>query len=227
MRIIRAGYEILKPREFTEETKNEIYRSIETAARTCYKTERNIGKKSAGAFVQALVNNGHHAMLEFANMTVRFTVDRGISHELVRHRMASFAQESTRYCNYSADRFGKEVTFIAPCTLKEETENWKTWYQACEAAEWAYFKLLDAGETPESARSVLPTSTKTEIVVCANMREWRHFFRLRAIGTTGSPHPQMREVALPLLLEVAEKMPELFGDLKKLYEDSKGREEHG
>ena len=145
--------------------------------------------------------------------TVRFIVDRGVSHEIVRHRPASYCQESTRYCNYSQDRFNGEITVIRPYPFTEETPSYGAWKRACEACEREYFNLLEIGELPEMARDVLPTSTKTEVVMTATVGEWRHFFNLRALGTTGRPHPQMREVALPLLRVMAGHLPALFGDL--------------
>ena len=171
-------------------------------------------RKSSRKFVSNLIKHGHEAMIEHAFMTVRFTVDRGISHELVRHRMASFAQSSTRYCNYSQDKFGNEITVINPFYLQEKTLAYDAWYQACKQAERSYFVMLECGNTPQEARAVLPNSLKTEVVVTANFREWRNIFKLRAAGTTGKPHPQMVEVMLPLLQKCQEAMPELFGDIE-------------
>lgn len=210
MKIIEPGYTVLRPQAFTHETVAAIYSAIATAARACY---QSTGDNDA-QLVRKLVELGHGAMLEHATMTVRFTVDRGVSHELVRHRIASFAQESTRYCNYSQGRFDGEITVIRP-PLDEESSEYVMWENACSAAETDYFNMLAACGTPEIARSVLPHSLKTDVVMTANMREWRHFFKLRALGTTGKPHPQMVQVAMPLLRECAEAMPELFGDLKE------------
>lgn len=237
MKIIKAGYEILD----LPADAREIYRKIERAGRTCYKSEDKITDESAEKFVRAMVKNHHEAMLEHASMTVVFTVDRGISHELVRHRVASFAQESTRYCNYSGDKFGNEITVIMPCffddipiarkqgivdycdgILKdlpgEDMTNHERafvdWYWACGQCENAYFRMLVNGCTPQEARDILPTSVKTEVVVTANMREWRHMLKLRAAGTTGAPHPQMAEVMRPLLAEMKEKLPALFFDIE-------------
>ena len=208
MKIIDASYTILRPQAFTVDTVAAIYSAIATAARTCY---QSTGDNDA-QLVKRLVASGHDAMLEHATMTVRFTVDRGVSHELVRHRIASFAQESTRYCNYSKDKFDGEITVVKP-PLEEDSAAYEVWHYGCTAADSCYHWMLAAEAPPEIARSVLPTSLKTEVVMTANMREWRHFFRLRAIGTTGKPHPQMVQVAMPLLKECAEAMPELFGDL--------------
>ena len=213
MKIINAGYEIIRPHMDGTAARDAIYQLIEQAGRTCYKSEDNITPQSAAKFVQNIVKRGHEAMLEHASMTVKFIVDRGVSHELVRHRLASFAQESTRYCNYSGDKFGNELTFIKPFFFDEDTQEYQLWKNTCQAAEHAYMAMLLLNRTPQEARSVLPNSLKTEVIMTANMREWRHFFKLRAAGTTGAPHPQMAEVAVPLLKEIQNYMPELFGDI--------------
>lgn len=186
---------------------------IEQVARTCYKSEGKIQEGSAAKMVASLIKSGHEAMLEHASVTVKFVVDRGISHELVRHRLASFAQESTRYCNYSKDDFGSEITFIIPEYLDYKSAGWNTWKETMKACEDAYFKLLDIGLTQQEARAVLPNSLKTEVVMTANLREWRHFFKLRALGTTGKPHPQMLEVTVPLLEDFKQMIPVVFDDL--------------
>lgn len=213
MKIIKAGYEIIRPQMDGAASRDAIYQLIEQAGRTCYKSEDKITPESAAKFVAGIVKRGHEAMLEHASMTVKFIVDRGVSHELVRHRLFSFAQESTRYCNYSTDKFGKEITIIRPFYLEEGKPDYSAWYWSCAKAEESYFKMLECGRSPQEARSVLPNSLKTEVVVTGNMREWRHFFRLRAAGETGAPHPQMAEVAIPLFKEVRGYMPELFGDI--------------
>lgn len=133
--------------------------------------------------------------------TVRFIVDRGVSHEIVRHRPASFAQESTRYCNYSKDKFGGELTFIIPSFLQFGSVAWKMWTNRMQSIEKTYFGMLDFGLVPEEARCVLPNSLKTEVIMTANLEEWKHFFELRALDITGKAHPQMKEVAVPLLEE--------------------------
>lgn len=191
----------------------KLLQKIEAAARTCYKSEGKIQEGSAAKLVAGLIKSGHEAMLEHASVTVKFVVDRGISHELVRHRLASFAQESTRYCNYSKDDFGSEITFIIPDYLEYKSEDWNIWKESMKQAEDAYFKMLDFGLSPQQARAVLPNSLKTEVVMTANLREWRHFFKLRALGTTGKPHPQMLEVAVPLLEDMKNLIPVVFDDL--------------
>jgi thymidylate synthase (FAD) len=191
----------------------KMLEKIEQVARTCYKSEGKIQEGSAAKMVASLIKSGHEAMLEHASVTVKFVVDRGISHELVRHRLASFAQESTRYCNYSKDDFGSEITFIIPEYLEYKSEGWNIWKESMKQAEDAYFKMLDFGLSPQQARAVLPNSLKTEVVMTANLREWRHFFKLRALGTTGKPHPQMLEVTVPLLEDMKNLIPVVFDDL--------------
>ena len=207
MKIINASTEILTPI-----TGDEL-RQIEYAGRTCYKSEDKITDDSAKKFVENLIKRGHEAMLEHSSLSVKFICDRGVSHELVRHRLASFAQESTRYCNYSQDKFGKELTFIKPIFFEESTDSYKYWENAMADAENYYFSMLDFGCTPQEARSVLPNSIKTEIVMTANYREWRHFFWLRAAHKTGPAHPQMEELTVPLLYEVSGLIPVVFDDI--------------
>ena len=142
--------------------------------------------------------------------TVRFVCDRGVSNEIVRHRLASYSQESTRYCNYGKDDFGCEITVIEPEFLTGDTTGYAIWKQAMADAELAYFSLLEWGCTPEEARAVLPNALKTELIMTANMREWRHFFRLRCAPAA---HPQMRSLAIPLYRKFADALPELFGDI--------------
>lgn len=192
----------------------DILNKIERIARTCYKSEGKIKEGSAAKMVAALIRSGHEAMIEHASLTIKFVVDRGVSHEIVRHRMASFAQESTRYCNYFKDDFGSECTFIIPDYIQYKSKAWDMWVEQMKAAEKTYFNLLDFGLSPQEARCVLPNSTKTEIIMTANLREWRHFFKLRAAGTTGKPHPQMLEVAVPLLAELKEFVPVIFDDIE-------------
>ncbi|NLY18007.1 MAG: FAD-dependent thymidylate synthase [Clostridiaceae bacterium] len=201
---------------------NEILRQIERIGRTCYKSEDKITEDSADRFVSKLIKNGHEAMIEHNAITVRFICDRGVSHEIVRHRLASYAQESTRYCNYSNDKFGNEINVIdisGGISLDTKMNNYSPetirlildeWILAMEDAEKHYLKMIELGATPQIARGVLPTSLKTEIVVTMNLREWRHFFKLR---TAVSSHPQMRELAIPLLEEFKKLIPCVFEDI--------------
>ena len=143
-------------------------------------------------------------------ITIKFTVDRGVSHEIVRHRVASFAQESTRYVNYSKGQYGAEITVIKPCFFDEGTDAYDAWETGCKAAEQAYMKLIELGRIAQEARDVLPTSVKTEVVMTAAVSEWRHFFNLRAADSTGAAHPQMKEVTIPLLIELKKDYPDFF-----------------
>ncbi len=188
----------------------EIIENLELAGRTCYKSEDKITPQSAEGFIRRLIKSGHHSVIEHASITVRFTCDRGVSHELVRHRLASFSQESTRYANYSKDKFGGEITVIRPFFWAQDSEQYRLWGKAMEAAEAAYLALIKAGAKAEEARSVLPNSLKTEVVVTANIREWRHILALRC--GRGS-HPQMRELMLPLLRELHSAVPAAFEDI--------------
>lgn len=209
MKIIKASYEIITPIDG-----KVILERIEQIARTCYKSEGKICEGSAEKFVSSLIQRGHEAMLEHCSFTVKFIVDRSVSHELVRHRLASFAQESTRYCNYGKDGFGSEITVIEPLFFKDDDRKYCEWRDACEIAEDNYFRLLDMGCTPQEARSVLPNSLKTEVCMTANLREWRHFFKLRAADQTGAAHPQMKEVTAPLLKELKGLIPIVFDDIE-------------
>lgn len=205
---------IIKPEFLFEDTFDgmQLIKSIERYGRTCYKSEKNITDTSAQQFVRKIISNGHESVLEHEKITVRIICDRGVSHEIVRHRIASYSQESTRYCNYSQNAFGGELTFIEPCFWNEPADVKKRilWEQAVQYAEKTYLTLLQNGATPEEARSVLPNSLKTEIVVTMNLREWRHFFLLRA---SVRAHPQMREIALKMLEQFKIRIPVVFDDL--------------
>ena len=215
MKIIEPSYTILRPCALDAIARKDALHAIADAARTCYKST---GTDDA-TLVMQLVRSGHEAMLEHYGLTVRFVVDRGVSHEIVRHRMASYAQESTRYCNYSKDKFDGQIGVICPEEIKKDKIRAEAWEAACGMGERVYLALIGDHVSPELARSVLPHSLATELVMTANLREWLHFLALRAVGTTGKPHPQIRQVALPMLRELAAWLPEVFGDL---YEITKG-----
>lgn len=205
MKIIDPGFEILTPLDG-----EAILKHIELCGRVCYKSEDKITPESCRKFIAGIIKRGHEAVLEHFSVTVRFIVDRGVSHEIVRHRLASYCQESTRYCNYSKGDFGGEITVIKPNFFEPGSAVWDSWEDACKMAETAYFDLLEFGCTPQQARSVLPNSLKTEVVMTADLREWRHFFKLRC---SPAAHPQMREVAIPLLMEMQSKIPVFFDDI--------------
>lgn len=206
MKIIKASAEVLD-----QINGDEILKHIEKIGRVCYKSEDKITSESSKKFVADLIKRGHETMIEHFNISVKFICDRGVSHEIVRHRIASYAQESTRYCNYNQDKFGKEITVIEPCFWDEDSLNYALWKSACEYSESYYFKLIESGAQAQEARSILPNSLKTEIVVTMNLRELRHFFRLR---TAKVAHPQIREVAIPLLAEFKTLIPIMFDDIE-------------
>lgn len=190
---------------------------LERAGRVCYKSEDRITPDSADAFVLRMLDSKHESVIEHGSITVEFVCDRGVSHELVRHRLASFSQESTRYCNYGKGKFGEEITVIDIATgfnynleNHQDRQRYKVWKAAMEFAEQYYLQLLEQGATPQEARSVLPNSLKTEVIMTANPREWRHVFKLR---TSNQAHPQMRQLMIPLLANFIERWPALFESL--------------
>jgi len=182
---------------------------IETAGRTCYKSEDKITADSAAEFSRKLRKSGHHAMIEHAVASFKIVTDKGITHEIVRHRLASYAQESTRYCNYSGEKFGNECSFIEPPGLT--TFQRSIWIPACQYAETRYFALLNTGCSPQIARSVLPHCLKTEIVMMCNFREWRHFITLRG---SKAAHPQIRPIAMAIWWALNQFAPSIFEDIK-------------
>lgn len=222
MKIQKAGYEILTP--ISEGGVKEL-QHIERIGRVCYKSEDKITEdgESAKKFVKMLINAHHEAMIEHSTLSVMFTVDRGVSHEMVRHRIASFAQESTRYVNYSKDKFGNEINVIdlrpgieldrkmSGMSAEVIDAVLKEWEQAMNRCGKALYASNRAwGQRQQIARSVLPNSTKTNITITANYREWRNYFRLR---TADDAHPQIREVSVPLLMELKERIPVIFDDM--------------
>ena len=222
MKLIKPSYEIMSDIDSVE-----ILKKIELIGKTCYKSEDKITKNSAKTFVVMILRRGHESVIEHESLTVRFICDRGVTHELVRHRLCSFSQESTRFCNYKGG-----VTFIIPPWIKinpvdleikegeikghcRDHDTTSCWLDSMLFAEKTYIKLISAGGwTPQQARSVLPNSLKTEIVTTATLREWRHILRLR---TSEAAHPQIRELMIPLLVELKSKIPIIFDDIEVLY----------
>lgn len=211
MKIINADVEFITPIDGAA-----ILKRLEQCGRVCYKSEAKITDTSAPAFVAGIIKRGHEAVLEHCSFTVKFICDRGVSHEIVRHRLASYCQESTRYCNYSKEGFGSEITVIKPCFWPDDSDEMCEWRSAMRLTESHYFSLLQFGATPQEARSVLPNSLKTEVVMTANIREWRHFLKLRC---SPAAHPQMREVALILLEKVHTLIPVCFDDIWSEYHE--------
>ena len=204
MKIIDPSYKIINMPD-----RQEILTHIENAARLCYKSEDKIKNGSASKLLKALAKSGHHSVFEHISVSVLIICDRGVSHELVRHRLASFSQESTRYANYSKEKFGKEIIVIRPSFWKEDEAKFTRWRYLMRESEFVYMNLIDMGATPQEARTVLPNSLKTEIMVTTNLREWRHIFKLR---TSNASHPQIREIMIPLEKEFIAIFPEFFGE---------------
>ncbi len=204
---------IIEPQVFLESELDQdvVMKHIEKAGRVCYKSESLISDESAIKFISNLIKRGHESVIEHYSVTFRVVCDRGVTHEIVRHRIASYSQESTRYCNYAQDKFGKEITFIKPCFWQEGSEEYLVWEKAMANIEEYYFSLINLGATPQEARSVLPNSLKTEIYITMNLREWRHFLKLR---TSKASHPQMRQVANMIGEILKEKLPFIFEDIQ-------------
>lgn len=179
---------------------------IELAGRTCYKSEEKITGESAVRFIHGIIKSGHESVLEHCSITVRFIVDRGVTHEIVRHRIGAYSQESTRYCNYGNVN---EITVVRPFFFELGSLHYNAWEQACLHSETSYLLQVNTDGTPQEARSVLPNSLKTELVTTYNIREWRHFLRLRC---SPKAHPQMQQVAIPLLYHFRIHLPGMFDD---------------
>lgn len=204
MILVKPSYEIV-----SEIEKDKILKNIEVIGRTCYKSEYKITKESCYKFIEMLLSNGHESVLEHEKISIKFICDRGVSHEIVRHRLASFSQESTRYCNYSSDKFNNALTIIDIRPFMDD-DQYEQWLEMMGICEDMYFTLINRGCSPQIARSVLPNSLKTEVVVTANIREWRTIFKQR---TSIKAHPQMRQLMIPLLEELKDKLPILFDDI--------------
>ena len=206
MKLISPSYEIL------DDIGVDMLKSIEKYGRVCYKSEGKITDDSYIRFIRNILKRGHESVLEHEKVSVRIICDRGVSHELVRHRIASFSQESTRYCNYASETGTGQISFIIPCFFAEESDQirYNIWEKQMVEAEIAYTELISLGARPEEARSVLPNSLKTELVMTMNLREWRHFFKLR---TAAAAHPQMREITIPMCKEFKEKLYPIFDDI--------------
>lgn len=202
MKIVEQSYEVMTPID-----RSEILQRIERAGRTCYQSEDKITPTSASAFVNKIAQSGHDSVLEHVNLTIKFITNRGVTHELVRHRIASYSQSSTRYINYTK----KEMQFIKPHWLDQQPIAAELWVGQINEIEDTYVNLIAMGLKPEDARGVLPNDLKTEIVMTANLREWKHVLKLR---TSLRAHPQIRELLLPLKKELEEKLPEIFKDNK-------------
>ena len=215
MILVTPSHEIISKNNYME-----MLSKIEAIGRVCYKSEDKITEDSAETFIQNILKRGHESVIEHESITVRVICDRGVTHEIVRHRIASYSQESTRYCNYAKDKFGSQISCIDIATgfsydLNHETDikKYEVWQEAMRAAETYYFKMIELGAKPQEARSILPNSLKTELVMTMNLREWRHFMRLRLAPHA---HPQIREISRGILTDFIDKFPVFFQDLEEL-----------
>lgn len=210
MRIIEPSFSILHMPSATE-----ILNVLESAGRTCYQSDCAESKEDTQNFIRRILKRGHESVIEHMSATVRMICDRGVTHEIVRHRLCSVSQESTRYANYTKAKFGNEITVIRPFFWDKNSHEYSLWAMAMEECERMYLTLIEGYKaTPQQARSVLPNSLKTDIVVTANMREWRHIFKLRCSPTA---HPQMQQSMLPILEEFHNRIPVLFDESYKNY----------
>lgn len=191
----------------------QLLKEIERFGRVCYKSEDLITESSSQSFVRRILKSGHESVIEHFSISVRVICDRGVSHEIVRHRIASYSQESTRYCNYSKEKFDSGITYIVPCFYEKGSIKYQIWEKTMKDIEKAYLELLKLGSTPQEARSVLPNSLKTELVMTMNLREWRHFLKLRC---SQAAHPQMREIADVILNKFKKIIPIVFDDILKV-----------
>lgn len=196
MKIIKPSVEIID-----ELNQDAILKKIEMCARVCYKSEDKATDESAEKFIRSIIKRGHESVLEHVSFTVRFVVDRAIANEIVRHRLTSPSQESTRYIRYDS------IGFVKPIELKQDS----IWKDACESSERFYSMLIQSGEKPETARSVLLHGTKTELILTSNAREWRHVIKLR---TSPAAHTDMRHIMNKLLDELLVELPVLFDDIR-------------
>ena len=212
MIVIKPSIEIISKNDY-----QSMLKKIEQIGRVCYKSEDKIKDGSAEGFIRGIIKRGHESVIEHESISVRVVCDRGVTHEIVRHRLASYSQESTRYCNYTSDKFDNQISCVDPATgfgydmdSGADRKKREIWERAMEAAERYYFELIQAGAKPEEARGVLPNALKTEIVMTMDLREWRHFLRLRS---GRGAHPQMAEIAKMIRAEFTARYPVFFEDL--------------
>jgi thymidylate synthase (FAD) len=207
LKIVEPSYEILTPIDGTE-----ILKHLERIARTCYRSENLISEddSSARKIIGSLIKSGHEAMIEHYSISVRFICDVGFYKDISRHRLASFAIESTRYCNYSKNKFGNQISFIKPVNIKEGTPEYELWYNTLVCIQDNYNEMSKLGANPDQLRMILPHSTAAEVNITANLREWRHIFKLR---TNSHAHPSLQELLIPLLKEFQSKIPIIFDDI--------------
>jgi len=211
VRIIEPSYEIMTPIDG-----RAILKHLELCARNCYKSEDKITEDSAVKMIKKIIELKHEAMIEHFSITVKFTTDLSFYKDVTRHRIASFAIESTRYCMYAKDKFGSELTVTKPCNIDEGTPEYAEWLQCMKDIERAYLAMAALGCKPDQCRMLLPHSVKADVILTANLREWRHIFKLRA---DKAAHPCIQELMKPLLREFSSRIPVVFDDLLYLLEE--------
>lgn len=204
VKIIKSSFEILTPIDA-----DFVLRHIERCGRTCYQSFDKADETSHIRFLKHIVSRHHESVIEHFSVSVKFVMDRAIANELVRHRVSSFSQESTRYCCYANDKFGNEITVIKPVMLEEGSDAYQTWKDGVAQIEKSYLKMLEQGAKPETARALLPCCLKAEIVMSANLREWKHVFSMRC---SDAAHPDIRFLMRDLKKEFQKNIPIIFDE---------------
>lgn len=212
MKITEASARLMNP--FYDEICDDFYlqlqlKHVEKCGRICYLSEPKDPEGSTDKFIRMLIKNGHESPLEHGGCTFKIVTDRAISQEVVRHRLASYSQESTRYCNYANGKFSREITVIESSGLAENEA--REWLDAMEHLERTYLLMIDSGVKPEKARDVLPLCLKTELMMTANFREWRHFLKLRG---SRMAHPGIRKIAKQIYEVFQRAIPVLVEDIE-------------
>lgn len=203
---------IIKPKVIVEKyDSKKIMKNLEKACRTCYRSESYITDESYKQLLINCINRGHESILEHEKISIRMICDIGVYKDLTRHRHSSFSIESTRYCNYSKDKFENEIKFIEPCNIEKDSDLYLYWKHTMERIEMNYIHMANKNATPDQMRMILPHSTGAELVMTANIREWKHILTLR---TTKFVHPSVQQVMIPLLLHFKETMPEIFNGIE-------------
>ena len=207
VKIVEPSYRILTPING-----KEILQHIEKIARTCYKSEDRITEdgESAKKLIKSLIELGHTAMIEHYSISVQFTTDTGFLKDITRHRLASFAAESTRWCNYSKGKFDNQISVIKPVNIQEGSREYEIWLECMKNIEKSYMEMAELGCAPDQMRMLLPHSTKTDINITANIREWRHIFKIRLFGHA---HPSIKQLLDPLLKDFQKEIPILFDNI--------------
>jgi len=218
MKITEASARLMNP--FYDEICDDFYlqlqlKHVEKCGRICYLSEPKDPEGSTDKFIRMLIKNGHESPLEHGGCTFKIVTDRAISQEVVRHRLASYSQESTRYCNYANGKFSREITVIESSGLAENEA--REWLDAMEHLERTYLLMIDSGVKPEKARDVLPLCLKTELMMTANFREWRHFLKLRG---SRMAHPGIRKIAKQIYEVFQRAIPVLVEDIEIFHDDA-------